>query len=68
MTILCKDNYLVVSQLARIANAIIFMPAFDSTRKVNVITPKNMVKHLLAEEKDFGGMLIQVPRYYYERR
>ncbi|MBE6411398.1 MAG: hypothetical protein E7036_02460 [Opitutales bacterium] len=68
MTILCKDNYLVVSQLAKIANAIIFIPAFDSTRKVNVITPKNMVKNLLTEEKDFGGLLIQVPRYYYERR
>ncbi len=68
ITILCKDNYFVVSQIAKLANTVIFMPAFDSTRKVNVITPKNMLKNLLTDEKNFGALLIQVPRYYYERR
>ena len=68
ITILCKDNYFVVSQLSKLANTVIFMPAFDSTRKVNVITPKNMLKNLLTDEKNFGALLIQVPRYYYERR
>ena len=68
ITILCNDNYFVVSQIAKLANTVIFMPAFDSTRKVNVITPKNMLKNLLTDEKNFGALLIQVPRYYYERR
>ena len=68
LTILCKDNYYVVSQLAKLATGIIFLPAFDSTRKVNVVTPKNMIKNLLAEDKAFAGVLIQVPRYYYERK
>lgn len=68
LTVLCQDNYFVISQFAKLVNLIVFMPSFDSTKKINVIAPENMAKNLLPEDKEFGGILIQVPKYYYERR
>lgn len=68
LTVLCQDNYFVISQLAKLVNLIVFMPSFDATKKINVIAPENMAKNLLPEDKEFGGILIQVPKYYYERR
>lgn len=67
LTVLCQDNYFVISQLAKIVNLIVFMPSFDSTQKLNLIAPLNMAKNLLPSDKEFGGILIQVPKYYYER-
>ena len=67
LTVLCQDNYFVISQLAKVVNLIVFMPSFDSTQKLNLIAPLNMAKNLLPSDKEFGGILIQVPKYYYER-
>ncbi|MDY5583025.1 MAG: hypothetical protein SPF41_03620 [Candidatus Merdousia sp.] len=61
----CDKNFFLVAQLAKLCDFVLFIACFDLTKKNDVSIPVKMTKHMVSKDVGFGGILTQVPKYYY---
>ena len=61
----CDKNFFLVAQLAKLCDFVVFIACFDLTKKNDVSIPVKMTKHMVSKDVGFGGILTQVPKYYY---
>lgn len=61
----CDKNFFLLAQLAKLCDFVLFIACFDLTKKNDVSIPVKMTKHMVSKDVGFGGILTQVPKYYY---